>query len=110
MKLLALVLAKVPSVRVRYEESVSSPAKFWGRIASEFHWQQQPTEEMFLSYNFNVNDGPIRVEWMADGKTNVCYNCLDRHLEKRGDQVGNNIYSTLMKRQMLFLEDSVFLT
>ncbi len=66
---------------------MSSPAKFWGAIARQFHWQTPPSDDKFLSFNFDVRQGPIRVEWMADGKTNVCYNCLDRHLEKRGDQV-----------------------
>ncbi len=40
-----------------------------------------------FSYNFNVNDGPIKIEWMKDAKLNICYNTLDRHLESRADQV-----------------------
>ena len=27
------------------------------------------------------------IKWFEDGKLNACYNCVDRHLEKRGDQV-----------------------
>jgi len=34
-----------------------------------------------------VNDGPIKVEWMADGVTNVCYNCLDQHLPQKADEI-----------------------
>jgi acetyl-CoA synthetase len=40
-----------------------------------------------LKYNFSINDGEIKIEWMKDGKLNLCYNCLDRHAEKRGSQV-----------------------
>ena len=56
----------------------------------EFHWNEVPTKENFLKYNFNVNDGEIKIEWMKDGKLNICYNALDRHIEKRGSQVRCN--------------------
>ncbi len=73
---------------LRYDESVQNPAKFWGAIVSQFKWQTPPTAENFLKYNFDVSKGPISVEWMRDGVTNVCYNCLDRHVEnKMGDRV-----------------------
>ncbi len=94
---------------LRYDESVSSPAKFWGKIVEQFHWETPPSEEKFLDFNFDVTKGPIRIEWMKDGKTNVCYNCLDRHLEKRGDQVKHNpsiqqaVCDKFMFRVFLFL-------
>ena len=28
-----------------------------------------------------------QIKWFEDGQLNACYNCVDRHLEKRGDQV-----------------------
>ena len=40
-----------------------------------------------MKYNFNVNDGEIKIEWMKDAKLNICYNALDRQLEKKGSQV-----------------------
>ena len=41
--------------------------------------------------------GEVSIKWFEDGITNVSYNCIDRHLEKRGDQVaiiweGDNPY------------------
>ena len=63
------------------------PSEFWGKIAKEFHWKVEPIKEDFLKYNFNVNDGPIKIEWMKGAKLNICYNTLDRHLEKRAQQV-----------------------
>lgn len=39
-------------------------------------------------YNFNVDNGPVRVEWFPGAETNVCYNCVDRHVEAGlGDRV-----------------------
>ena len=89
-------LKSMEDYRAKYEESVSNPATFWGAIAKNFHWEQEPTEEKFLNYNFNVNEGPIKVEWMADGVTNICYNCLDRNLPKLADNVSGKI--TLLVR------------
>jgi len=71
----------------KYKQSVDDPHAFWSEIASTFHWKKAPTKENFLNYNFNVKDGPIKIEWMKDGVLNICYNTLDRHLEKRGQQI-----------------------
>merc|ERR1739844_706963 len=70
-----------------HAQSVEDPATFWGEIAEKFHWKMSPTKDNFLSYNFNVNNGPIEIKWMCDGKLNICYNALDRHLDKKGSQV-----------------------
>lgn len=41
-----------------------------------------------LKSNFDTHNGPIFVEWFKGGKTNMSYNCLDKHiLEGRGDHV-----------------------
>ena len=45
----------------RWRESIDDPYQFWGQIAKEFHWKIEPTKEDFVNYNFNVNDGPIKV-------------------------------------------------
>ena len=71
----------------KWKQSIDDPAGFWGEIAEEFHWKVPASKEQFLSYNFNVNDGPIKIEWMKGAKLNICYNTLDRHLEKRADQI-----------------------
>lgn len=44
-------------------------------------------EDKHISYNFDVRKGKIFTEFFKGGRTNVCYNCLDRHIkEGRGDQ------------------------
>ena len=55
----------------KWKQSIDDPAGFWGEIAERFHWKVPPSKEQFLSYNFNVNDGPIKIEWMKGAKLNI---------------------------------------
>lgn len=63
-----------------YKLSVEDPAKFWHNISKQFYWKVPPSINEFLEYNFDLNKGPIFIKWMEGGKTNVCYNALDRHV------------------------------
>jgi acetyl-CoA synthetase len=62
-----------------YNRSVEDPEGFWSDIASELHWFKTP--ESVLNYNFDIRKGNVFHEWFKGGYTNVCYNCLDRHLD-----------------------------
>ncbi|KAI7846128.1 hypothetical protein COHA_000389 [Chlorella ohadii] len=70
-----------------YQRSIEDPNGFWREIAmKEFHWET-PVPEKHHNYNFDVRKGPIFTEWFKGGKTNIAYNCLDRHVkEGYGDQ------------------------
>lgn len=72
-----------------HTESVEEPAKFWGKIAKQFHWKKEPSIDKFLQYNFDVRNGNISIKWMEDGVTNVCYNMLDRNVKEKnlGDRI-----------------------
>ena len=65
-----------------YQKSITDPEGFWGEIANGFHWQQKWTK--VREYDFKDK---IWIKWFAGAKTNISYNCLDRHLEKRANQV-----------------------
>ncbi|MFZ2448573.1 MAG: acetate--CoA ligase [Syntrophobacteraceae bacterium] len=65
-----------------YEQSVKDPDGFWGEVAKRIDWI-----EPFKKVSQGGFTGDVRVKWFVDGKLNVSQNCLDRHLEKRGDQV-----------------------
>jgi acetyl-CoA synthetase len=69
-----------------WKRSVEQPEAFWAEIA-----EQQVTWfkkwDKVMDYNFDIKKGPIYVKFFEGGKLNVSYNCLDRHLEKRGNQV-----------------------
>ncbi|MDA1001378.1 MAG: acetate--CoA ligase [bacterium] len=55
-----------------YKESVNSPAKFWAKVAGEFHW--------FKKWTTVLKWKEPHAKWFVGGKTNISYNCLDRHL------------------------------
>jgi acetyl-CoA synthetase len=64
-----------------YRRSVADPENFWAEIASSFTWHK-PWDKV-LEWNFREPD----INWFVGGKLNITENCLDRHLESRGDQV-----------------------
>ncbi|PRW59907.1 acetyl-coenzyme A chloroplastic glyoxysomal-like [Chlorella sorokiniana] len=72
-----------------YARSLSDPEGFWGEFASQFHWNKKwSTGADFHKYNFDLNKGGISLSWFNGAETNVCYNCVDRHVkEGNGDRV-----------------------
>ncbi|KRA81787.1 acetyl-coenzyme A synthetase [Lysobacter sp. Root667] len=65
-----------------YAESVQQPEAFWGRVAQRLDWFRKPTKIKDVS--FQLDDFHIR--WYEDGELNASVNCLDRHLDTRGDK------------------------
>jgi acetyl-CoA synthetase len=63
-----------------YQKSIDDPASFWEHIASKFQWHQQ--WDNALAWDFNIPE----VKWFQGGKLNITENCLDRHLDERGDK------------------------
>ena len=63
-----------------YEESVTDPELFWDKQAERLDWFKKWNNTLEWDYN----QGDIR--WYEGGKLNVSYNCIDRHIEKKGDQ------------------------
>ncbi len=66
-----------------YAESVNNPDKFWGDAAKRLDWIKAPT--IIKNTDFSYPD--VSVKWFEDGELNIAANCIDRHLETRGDQV-----------------------
>ncbi|WP_264663229.1 acetate--CoA ligase [Azospirillum fermentarium] len=64
-----------------YEQSVKDPDAFWGEQGKRIDWIKPYTKVKDVDYN---ND--VHIRWFYDGTLNVSANCIDRHLEKRGDQ------------------------
>ncbi|MEJ2624601.1 MAG: acetate--CoA ligase [Pseudolabrys sp.] len=65
-----------------YAASVKDPAAFWGEQAKRITWTKPFTKVKNTSYDpHNVS-----IKWFEDGTLNASYNCVDRHLDKRGDQ------------------------
>jgi acetyl-CoA synthetase len=75
-----------------YADSVKNPDRFWGKHGKRIDWFKPYTKVKNASF-----DGKVSIKWFEDGLTNVSYNCIDRHLKKRGNQVaiiweGDNPY------------------
>ncbi|HZH28623.1 MAG TPA: acetate--CoA ligase [Azospirillaceae bacterium] len=64
-----------------YAASIEDPAGFWGEQGRRIHWFKPYTQVKDVDFN-----GDVRIRWYADGTTNACYNCVDRHLPARADQ------------------------
>jgi acetyl-CoA synthetase len=64
-----------------YRRSVEDSDAFWAEQAEEFvTWSKK--WDRVLDWDFSTAD----IKWFEGGKLNVSYNCLDRHLDSRGDQ------------------------
>src|SRR5690606_30542080 len=64
-----------------YKKSVKSPEVFWSDIAEEnFTWYKK--WDKVLEYDLTKAD----VKWFINGKLNIVKNCIDRHLNKKGDK------------------------
>ena len=65
-----------------YKQSVDDPEGFWAEQAEKFVSWYKPWDKV-LEWNYNEGE----ISWFEGAELNVCYNCVDRHLESRGDQV-----------------------
>ena len=66
--------------KIEYEKSIKNPEEFWEEKANKFTWQKK--WEKVLSWDFSKPE----IKWFEGGKLNITENCLDRHLEIRGEQ------------------------
>ena len=66
-----------------YRQSVSDPEAFWAQQANEYLTWFKPWDRV-SDWSFAED---VHINWFQGGKLNVAYNCLDRHLETRADQV-----------------------
>ncbi len=65
-----------------YRHSLQDPDGFWAEQAKRLHWEKFPTK--IRSGDFN--DG-VEIKWYEDGILNVSYNCIDRHLSTKADDI-----------------------
>ncbi len=56
-----------------YRESIDNPEKFWGEKAAELYWFKKWSRVL----EWNLPDA----KWFVGGKTNLCYNCVDRQVK-----------------------------
>jgi len=72
--------------KIQHKESIENPAAFWAQKATEhltwFH-PFDPDPATVLQGSFEHGD----VTWFAGGKLNLCYNAIDRHIPRKGNQI-----------------------
>lgn len=64
-----------------YAEAKTNPDEFWGTQANLFLSWFSPWQQV------RQGDFSTEINWFTAGKINACYNCIDRHLPERQDQV-----------------------
>ncbi len=65
-----------------YAESIRDPEGFWREQGKRIDWIKPYTKVKNTSYDYDN----VSIKWFEDGTLNVAANCIDRHLETRGDQ------------------------
>ena len=65
-----------------YQQSVEHPDTFWAEQATTFLDWSRPWQQV---QHADLNTG--EASWFKGGELNVSYNCIDRHLKERGDQI-----------------------
>ena len=66
-----------------YQSSVNDNEAFWAAQANRIDWFKPFTEIKDVSY---AKDD-VHIKWFTDGVLNACYNCVDRHLPEKKDDV-----------------------
>jgi acetyl-CoA synthetase len=70
----------ISSYHEQYQLAKEQPEQFWNEIAQHYSWRK-PWHQT-LQWEFETPD----VKWFVNGKLNITENCLDRHIDQRGDQ------------------------
>ena len=68
------------------QQFLADPPGWWAKMADEYVTFFKKWDRV-EDFNFDIRKGPIYVKYFEGAQLNVSYNCLDRHLEKRGDKV-----------------------
>ena len=77
---MSIKIDSLKKYREVYQQSIDNPSLFWNEIAEQFLWKKKWNKT--LEYDWSVPE----TKWFLDGKLNITENCLDRHLELKGDQ------------------------
>ncbi|MBB4303641.1 acetyl-CoA synthetase [Rhodobium orientis] len=65
-----------------YQQSIDDPNAFWAEHGKRIDWIKPYSKVKNTSYDYHN----VSIKWFEDGTLNVAANCIDRHLETRGDQ------------------------
>ena len=80
MKSFPYQISNLEEYHQAYQKSIKQPALFWEEIAQNFTWKKK--WDSVSEWNFK----DPKIEWFKGAQLNITENCLDRHLNKFGDQ------------------------
>lgn len=66
--------ANIKDYEYLYKMSIDNPEKFWSERAEEFYWSKKWDKVL-------DDSNPPFYQWFTNAKTNIVYNCIDRHLK-----------------------------
>ena len=66
-----------------YAESLRDPEAFWGEHGKRIDWTRPYTKVKNTLYSKEN----VSIKWYEDGTLNACVNCVDRHVDARGDDI-----------------------
>ncbi len=73
-------ISSIEEYNSQYKKSVEQPEEFWAEVAENFSWKKK--WDNVLKWDFKNYD----VKWFLNAKLNITENCLDRHLNDKGNQ------------------------
>ncbi len=65
-----------------HDQSISDPETFWGEVGQRLDWIKPYSKVYNSSFK-----GEHEIKWFEDGELNACYNCIDRHLPEKANDI-----------------------
>ena len=65
-----------------YKQSIENNDDFWNEVAQRISWKKKYEKVKEVNYHDKVS-----IKWYLKGELNACYNCIDRHLQKKSDKI-----------------------
>ena len=65
-----------------YKESIENTEEFWNKVAKRIDWKKPYKNVKEVNFNDKIS-----IKWFLKGELNVCYNCVDRHLQTKGNKI-----------------------
>ena len=65
-----------------HEQSINDPESFWGGVGKRLDWSKPYSKVYNASFS-----GDHSIKWFEDGELNACYNCVDRHLPHKANDI-----------------------
>ena len=66
-----------------YRESITNNDQFWSKEADRISWIKKYSKIK----DFTYSKDEVQIKWFEDGKLNVSYNCIDRHVKKNPNSI-----------------------